>query len=102
MTHQGCPPGVAAAPLAAWTHHTTSLPEPADPAATTPIAVATTATATANATANATATATAPTPWLCRRCARAQPAWVRQGFLRHGPRLGVHPVRPGWRHDHSP
>ena len=96
MTHQGCPPGVAAAPLAAWTPHTTSAPEPSDVAATTattPMTVATTSTMT-------TATApTATTPqWLCRRCARPQPAWVRQGFLRHGPR----PARPGWRHDHSP
>ena len=87
VTHQGCPPGVAAAPLAAWTHHTTSAPEPAATAATTPIAMAT-----------ATTTPTAPTPWLCRRCARPQPGLVRQGFLRHGPR----PVRPGRRHDHSP
>ena len=95
VTHQGCPPGVAAAPLVAWTHHTTSAPEPACTATTSPIAATTTVTATATAT-------TAITPGLCRRCARLQPAWVRQGFLRHGPRLGVHQARPGWRHDHSP
>jgi hypothetical protein len=88
VTHQGCPPGVAAAPLAAWTHHTTSVPQPADTAATTPMTVATTTTTMITAT----------TPWLCRRCARPQSGWVRQGFLRHGPR----PVRAGWRHDHSP
>jgi hypothetical protein len=87
VTHQGCPPGVAAAPLVACTHHTSSAPEPADPAPVTPITAAITA---------------STTPWLCRRCARPQPAWFRQGFLRHGPRLGVHPVRPGGRHDHSP
>ncbi len=90
VTHQGCPPGVAAASLAAWTHHTTSAPEPAQTAAmaaTTPIALATT-----------TATLTAVAPWRCRRCARPQPGLVRQGYLRHGPR----PVRPGWRHDHGP
>ena len=91
MTHQGCPPGVAAAPLAAWTHHTTSGPEPADTATTNPMA------ATAIA-ATPTATTATTTPWLCRRCARPQPGWVRQGFLRHGRR----PARPRWRHDHSP
>ncbi len=92
VTHQGCLPGVAAAALAAWTHHTTSAPEPAGTAATTPMAMATTAPTTA------TATIAATTPWLCRRCARPQPACVRQGFLRHG----LRPARPGWRHDHSP
>ena len=75
VTHQGCPPGVAAAPLAAWTSHTSSAHEPAHTAATTPIAT----------------TSTATTPWLCWRCARPQLAWVRQGFLRHG----LRPARPG-------
>jgi hypothetical protein len=91
VTHQGCPSGVAAAPLVVWTHHTTLAPGPADTAATTPMA-------TTPATTSIAVTTTATTPWLCRRCARPQPGWVRQGFLRHGP----HPVRPGWRHDHSP
>ena len=86
VTHQGCPPGVTAAPLAAWTHHTTSATKPAHTAAATPIGTTT------------TVTPTVTTPWLCRRCAKPQPGLVRQGFLRHGPR----PVRPGWRHDHSP
>ena len=55
-------------------------------AATIPMAVAT------------TAMTTATTPWLCRRCARPQPGWVRQGFVRHGLRH----ARAGWHHDHSP
>ena len=97
VTHQGCPPGVAAAPLAVWTHHTTSAPESAGTAATAPIAIAPIATALI-ATALIATTPTATTPWLCRRCAKPQPGWVRQGFLRHG----LRPVRPGWRHDHSP
>ncbi|MBK6718162.1 MAG: hypothetical protein IPG57_24750 [Burkholderiales bacterium] len=29
---------------------------------------------------------------------QAAPGLVRQGFLRHG----LRPMRPGWRHDHSP
>ena len=87
VTHQGCPPVAATAPLAAWTHHTTSAPEPAHTAATTPIAAG-----------PMTATATPAAPWLCRRCAAQLPGWVRQGFVRHGPR----PSRPRWRHDHSP
>ena len=95
VTHQGCPPGVAAAPLAAWTHHTTSAPEAAHTATATPIS-ATQIAATPTATTATTTTTT--TPWLCQRCARPQPAWVRQGFLRHGPR----PAGPRWRHDHSP
>jgi hypothetical protein len=89
VTHQGCPPGVAASPLAAWTPPTTSAPEPAHTAAN-PIA--------ATPTATTPTTPTTPTPWLCRRCARPQPGWVRQGFLRHG----LRPARSGWRHDHSP
>ena len=65
-------------------------------ATTIPMAVATpTATPTATST---TISTTTTTLWLCRRCARPQPAWVRQGFLRHG----LRPARGGWRHDHSP
>jgi hypothetical protein len=78
VTHQGCPSGVSAAPLAVWTTPSTSAPEPADPAPTL--------------------TTAAATAWLCRRCTRPQPGLVRQGFLRHG----LRPMRPGWRHDHSP
>ena len=80
VTHQGCPPGPVAAPLVAWTHPTTSAPEPADTADTA-----------------ATAMTIATSPWRCRRCARPQPGWVRQGFVRHGLT-----ARPGSRHDHSP
>jgi hypothetical protein len=90
VTHQGCPPGAAAAPLAVWTHHTSSAPEPADPAATASLATLIVTTATL--------TTTATTSWLCRRCARAQPGLVRLGFVRHG----LRPARAGWRHDHSP
>ncbi len=50
------------------------------------------------AVATPTTTSTTTTPWLCRRCARPQPGWVRQSFLRYGLRL----ARGGWRHDHSP
>ena len=86
VTHQGCHPGVDAAPLAAWTHDTASsslvdiaaVPEPQQ--------------------------ATAPaTPWHCYRCAAPQPAWVRQGFLRHSARATtVSMVPTGRHHDHSP
>lgn len=86
VTHQGCPPGPAAAPLVACTTHTTPAPEPARAPACT-VSVAATS-----------ATPTTTTPWLCRRCARALPGWVRQGFLRHGARS----LPSGSRHDHSP
>ena len=86
VTHQGCPPEVVTAPLAVWTQTTTSAPVPADTATIIPNAVP--ITVATNAT----------TPWRCRRCGRPQPAWVRQDFLRRGPR----PVRSGWRHDRSP
>jgi hypothetical protein len=84
VTHQGSQPGVAAAPLVAWTQDaassslgtTTVVPGEHDiaPAA----------------------------PWTCRRCAAAQPALVRQGFLRHGPHHRQRLAHRGWRHDHSP
>jgi len=90
VTHQGCPPGPVAAPLVACTPHTTSASAPAYAAASTVTAV------------TATVTTTTSTAWLCRRCARQQPAGVRQGFLRHGLRPGPQSSRPGWHHDHSP
>jgi hypothetical protein len=85
VTHQGCPPRPAAAPLGAWTHTTSPAPEPM------PAGVATTATVT-----------TSTTPWRCRRCATPQPCCVRQGFLRHGLHQSQRWAHPGWRHDHSP
>ena len=84
VTHQGSQPGAAAAPLAAWTHDTTSSnPD------TTIVAPAEQNTAPA-------------APWTCRRCAVVLPDRVRQGFLRHGPQHGRRWLHPGWRHDHSP
>ena len=87
VTHQGCPAGPLAAPLAVWTASTPSTPKPADAVAATLAATALTAAAT-----------NLPTPWLCQRCAKPLAAWVRQGFLRHSP----HAARPRWRRDHSP
>jgi hypothetical protein len=84
VTHQGSQTGVAAAPLAAWTHDTASssldtrLVAPGE---------------------HDTAPAA---PWTCRRCAAAQPALVRLGFLRHGARHGQRWPHRGWRHDQSP
>ena len=91
VTHQGCPPGSAAAPLVAWTSPTatpTSMPklapepepEPAHPHASVSIGIA------------------ATLPGQCRRCARPLHGWVRQGFLRHV----LHRAQPRRRHDHSP
>jgi hypothetical protein len=74
VTHQGSQPGVAAAPLAAWTHHSTSGTL-ADPATT----AATAATAPPEV-----ATITVATCWRCRRCGARQPAALRLGFVRHG------------------
>jgi hypothetical protein len=85
VTHQGSQPGVAAAPLAAWTHDTTS----SSPDATTIVAPGEQDTAPA-------------APWTCCRCTVALPACVRQGFLRHGPHHGGRWPRTGWRHDRSP
>jgi hypothetical protein len=84
VTHQGSRPGVAAAPLAAWTQDTAS----SSPDTTTVVPVE---------------QDTAPVaPWTCCRCAVALPACVRQGFLRHGLQRDRRWPRPGWRHDHSP
>ena len=77
VTHQGSPPGVAAAPLAACTPDIASTT--ADPSADAP---------------------TSPTGRRCYRCAAVQPDWLRQGFLRRGRQAMTLPV--GWRHDHSP
>jgi hypothetical protein len=85
VTHQGCPPGVGAAPLVAWKHDGAASNLDDTPA--TP----------------ATQDMTPAAPWHCRRCAAAQPAWVRQGFLRHSTRAGVPSTSPpGRRHDHWP
>ena len=80
VTHQGCQPGEAAAPLAVWTDDIT-------PGALDDIAAASTPQEVAAAT-------TAPC-WYCRRCGARQPAALRLGFVRHG-------VVARWRHDHSP
>lgn len=84
VTHQGSQPGVAAAPLAAWTHDTASSSLDTTPVTTGPLDTA------------------AAAPWTCRRCAATQPARVRQGFLRHGPPHARRWPQPGWRHDHGP
>jgi len=77
VTHQGCPAGVAAAPLAACTSDITSIAS--DP----PVG------------------ALAPRPSLrCHRCAAVQPDWLRQDFLRRGRQ--PMPVATGRRHDHGP
>ena len=77
VTHQGSPPGVTAAPLAACTPDITSTQT--RPPASTP----------------------APsTVRRCYRCAAEQPDWLRQGFLRRGRHAMTLPT--GWRHDHSP
>ena len=84
VTHQGSRPGVASAPLAAWT------PD---------IATAATADMPADTTApgapQGLAIATRATCWICRRCGARQPSALRLGFVRHG--LAVRR-----RHDHSP
>ena len=77
VTHQGCPLGAAAAPLAACT----------------PDIAATTADPTTDAPAP-------PTGRRCHRCAATQPDWLRQGFLRRARQAMTLPT--GWRHDHSP
>ena len=77
VTHQGSPPWVAAAPLAACT----------------PDIAATTVEPTTDAPAS-------PAGRRCWRCAAAQPDWLRQDFLRRG-RQAMARVT-GWRHDHSP
>jgi hypothetical protein len=100
VTHQGSRTGVGAAPLAVCTNANA------------------TATTTANATASASTTASAmpsppsapppaqeplvTQPWHCRRCGREQPAWLRQGFLRHRRTSALPMALFGRRHDHSP
>ena len=84
VTHQGSQPGVAAAPLAAWTQ------DPASSSLDTRL-VAPGEHDTALAA-----------PWTCRRCAASQPALVRMGFLRHAAQHGQRWPHRGWRHDHSP
>ena len=98
VTHHGSPPGVASAPLAVWTH-TTSTFEPDDATAVAPTVTATHT--TVEATAGAASTAASPQcrvathAWRCVSCGARQPAAVRLGFVRHG-----RPIR--WRHDPAP
>ena len=80
VTHQGSQPQGGAAPLAQWTHDSTSSSLDDIAAASTP---------------QDGAGAKAAPCWYCRRCGARQPALLRQGFIRHGL-----PVRG--RHDHSP
>jgi len=87
VTHQGCLPGAAWAPLVAWTHDSATV-APADTASGI----------TAQGTPQELAIATLPTVapcWTCRRCGAWQPAALRLGFVRHG-------VPARRRHDHSP
>jgi hypothetical protein len=87
VTHQGSRPGVAWAPLVAWTHDSATV-ELADTAADI--------TAQGTLAELAIATVTTATPcWTCRRCGERQPAALRLGFVRHG-------VPARRRHDHSP
>jgi hypothetical protein len=87
VTHQGSRPGVAWAPLVAWTHDSATV-APADTAADF----------TAQGTLQELSIATLPTLapcWACRRCGQRQPVALRLGFVRHG-------VPTRRRHDHSP
>ena len=93
VTHQGSQPGVASAPLAAWTH---------DSIDSITIGLAHTGAEGAADTSADTAAGSAPpglvvaTPcWTCRRCGQRQPAALRLGFVRHG-------LPQRRRHDHSP
>jgi len=88
VTHQGSRTGVAAAPLAACTNATatstaSTMPSPPSvpPPAQEPLVTQ---------------------PWHCRRCGREQPAWLRQGFLRHHRTSALPMALFGRRHDHSP
>jgi hypothetical protein len=84
VTHQGSQAGVAAAPLAAWTHDT----------------AASTLDATAAVTPPQDATELSKPP-CCARCSAPLGTWLRQGFLRRGqPRMLA--TRAGRHHDHSP
>lgn len=78
VTHQGCPGGQDAAPLAAWTQDSTI--------ASTNIAAEVLAPQEGAITA----------PGHCRRCAVVLPGWLRQGFVRHA----VRPAAAARRHDH--
>ncbi|HOK12469.1 MAG TPA: hypothetical protein PK221_09365 [Ottowia sp.] len=90
VTHQGSQPGVAAAPLVAWTHDSVT------------VGLARSAAEQAGGTTAETTVTSAPpklaiaaTCWRCRRCGCRQPAALRLGFLRRGV--------PAWRrHDHDP
>lgn len=84
VTHQGSQQGVAAAPLAAWTHDSATVAL-ADTAADIPVQSAPLELAIATVT----------TCWTCRRCGERQPAALRLGFVRHG-------VPARRRHDPSP
>ena len=84
VTHQGSRPGAASAPLAAWTHDSTTV-DVAGTAADIAAPIAT----------QAPVIATVATSWVCRRCGQRQPAALRLGFLRHG-------LPACRRHDHSP
>jgi hypothetical protein len=85
VTHQGSRPGIASAPLVAWTHDSATV-APADTAADI---------TAHSASQELDPSAARPAYWTCRRCGQGQPAALRLGFLRHGlPRR--------WRHDHSP
>ena len=87
VTHQGSRPGVASAPLVAWTHDNATV-APADTAADI--------TAQSAPPELAILTLIAITPcWTCRRCGQRQPPALRLGFVRHG-------VLARRRHDHSP
>lgn len=108
VTHQGWPAQGVGAPLVACTHHTTSsdldhspsAPAPKAVSTSTPATPATPSTISAMPTGTlATPAAPATAPWYCRRCARPQPALLRQGFVRHGL---SRPASIGRRHDHSP
>ena len=89
VTHQGWLAAVVFAPLGACTPPNT--PSDQGPDTSVPDTQPETAPTTA---------ATSTTPhWYCRRCARQQPALLRQGFIRHVLRRTV---SMGPRHDHSP
>jgi len=88
VTHQGSRPGVASAPLVAWTYDSATA-APADTAADI------TAHSAPQELAPAATLTTVATCWACRRCGERQPTALRLGFVRHG-------VPARRRHDHSP
>lgn len=85
VTHHGSQAGVVAAPLAAWTHDTASLPLDA----------------TAAVTSSPLTTEAGAAP-CCARCSAPLGTWVRQGFLRRGRLRMPATLLAGRRHDHSP